>query len=370
MGTRYADGIRFTALDSLRGLSALLVVLFHFHGPGLLGTLAIVRNGWLFVDLFFVLSGFVLAHGHAARLAGGDSIGRFLGLRLARIYPLHAAVLFAYLAAMLAAGQPFASPRSAGQFVEALALLHSAGAAPNHWSLPSWSIAAEWWCYLLFALICARGGRATPWLFAAMAAAGLAVVALYAPHWLNSSNDFGLFRGMAGFGLGALSRLGFDRWRLAGTGAEIVAVLLALAFVGHAGAGRLTLAAPLVFVPLILIFARGQGRVSAALTHPVFVRLGLWSYGIYMVHPLVQGRVYDLLDLLGDGRWTASDAGGAHMLVMPGWAADMVTLAMLAAVIAAAAIAYHLVEQPARRWAGRWLAGQPGFSAAAAPGRG
>ncbi|QHL90134.1 acyltransferase family protein [Sphingomonas changnyeongensis] len=370
MRTGCADGIRFTALDSLRGLSALLVVLFHFHGPGLLGTLAIVRNGWLFVDLFFVLSGFVLAHGHAARLAAGDSIGRFLALRLARIYPLHAVVLFAYLAAMLAAGQTLAPPRSAGQFVEALALLHSAGAAPNHWSLPSWSIAAEWWCYLLFALICARGGRATPWLFAAMAAAGLAVVARAAPHWLNSSNDFGLFRGMAGFGLGVLARMGFGRWRLGGTGAEIAVTMLAAAFVIHAGAGPLTLAAPLVFVPVILVFARGQGRVSALLTHPGFVRLGVLSYGIYMVHPLVQGRVYDLLDLIGGGRWTATDATGAQMLVLPGWAADAVTLAMLAAVVAVAAIAHHLVEQPARRWAGRWLAGQRGFSAVAARGRG
>src|SRR6266576_119115 len=89
---------RFVVLDSWRGIAACLVALFHLeayshlvyshlHGVPFLG------NSWLFVDFFFVLSGFVIAANYQQRLLDGFGVGRFLLLRLGRLYPLHFAVL-------------------------------------------------------------------------------------------------------------------------------------------------------------------------------------------------------------------------------------------------------------------------------------
>ena len=89
---------RFAALDSLRGVAALGVAAYHIHGDGLLFNSALVRGGWLWVDFFFVLSGFVIAASYDERLAQGFAVGRFMVLWLGRIYPLHIAVSALYLA--------------------------------------------------------------------------------------------------------------------------------------------------------------------------------------------------------------------------------------------------------------------------------
>jgi peptidoglycan/LPS O-acetylase OafA/YrhL len=59
---------RFEALDGWRGICACLVVLFHFHGYSPIYSWGLIRNSYLFVDFFFVLSGFVIAWNYATRL--------------------------------------------------------------------------------------------------------------------------------------------------------------------------------------------------------------------------------------------------------------------------------------------------------------
>src|SRR3546814_8137818 len=89
------------ALTSLRGIAALLVVVYHFSG-GFLPNLDpgrysdFVPKGYLWVDLFFVLSGFIITHAYGdafAERARWGSIRAFLFARMARIYPLHLFVL-------------------------------------------------------------------------------------------------------------------------------------------------------------------------------------------------------------------------------------------------------------------------------------
>jgi len=95
----------FPALDALRGLAALVIVLFHMgHWLGLKG---VVPNSALAVDFFFCLSGYVLALSYGARLDSGDwSAGRFMKVRLIRLMPvivLATAISAAYLAARMVA---------------------------------------------------------------------------------------------------------------------------------------------------------------------------------------------------------------------------------------------------------------------------
>ncbi len=89
---------RFEALDGWRGVCACLVVLFHFNGYSPIYTAPLVRNSYLFVDFFFVLSGFVIAWNYGTRLGSWPEVRRFLVLRLGRVYPLHLFMLFLFLA--------------------------------------------------------------------------------------------------------------------------------------------------------------------------------------------------------------------------------------------------------------------------------
>ncbi len=98
---------RFIALDSLRGLAAVAVMLFHIGNFGWLGGFDAIQHAWLLVDFFFVLSGFVIAASYGERLAQGYSGGKFMALRLGRVVPLHAAVVAAFVLAEFLVFRPY-----------------------------------------------------------------------------------------------------------------------------------------------------------------------------------------------------------------------------------------------------------------------
>ena len=80
-------GSRFEALDAWRGICAVIVVVFHFVAmvPSSLERSLFIRNGYLFVDFFFVLSGFVLCHSYRGQIASLGDIKRFAIRRFGRV---------------------------------------------------------------------------------------------------------------------------------------------------------------------------------------------------------------------------------------------------------------------------------------------
>jgi peptidoglycan/LPS O-acetylase OafA/YrhL len=82
---REAPNTRLASLDALRGVAALAVVLFHVCIP--LRVIA-APNGYLAVDYFFLLSGYVLARAYDGRLRRGGAAAWFIRVRLERLYPL------------------------------------------------------------------------------------------------------------------------------------------------------------------------------------------------------------------------------------------------------------------------------------------
>jgi peptidoglycan/LPS O-acetylase OafA/YrhL len=149
------------ALTPLRGLAALAVLGWHADLP--------VR-GYLGVDLFFLLSGFVMMHAYGTMAPTAGAYLQFLKARLARIYPVHLLVLLLLLPEFQT------SPAfSLGGLISSLLLLQS----PWHsmcWNFPSWSISAEWHAYLIFPLL-APVVRARPpgWMAGVLAACALIV---------------------------------------------------------------------------------------------------------------------------------------------------------------------------------------------------
>jgi len=149
------------ALTALRGLAAVAVLLshsnlaaFNFAGGAPLG---IRYRGYLAVDLFFFLSGFVLTHVYGSRLAEERSwraIGKFLWARFCRIYP---ASLFttAVLALALTVGK-MQFPTAVSfkvQLSANLLLMQVPWLDTVVINAPSWSISAELYAYLLFPFI-------------------------------------------------------------------------------------------------------------------------------------------------------------------------------------------------------------------------
>jgi peptidoglycan/LPS O-acetylase OafA/YrhL len=156
-----------SALTGARGLAAWFVVLFHLRGAMTLpeGVLAILAKGYLAVDFFFLLSGFVIwiTYVERIRLARWQAVPTFLLRRVARIWPLHLTMLaFAVAIAMALplTGHP-PDPRFPFSDLPAHILLlqnwpivvQRFGITSLDWNDPAWSISSEMFAYLLFPLI-------------------------------------------------------------------------------------------------------------------------------------------------------------------------------------------------------------------------
>jgi peptidoglycan/LPS O-acetylase OafA/YrhL len=141
------------SLTAIRGFAALWVALLHLRyadSAKAYGFFApIFERGYLGVPIFFVLSGFILAHVHRRDFGADLSFYlRFMWLRFCRVYPLHLITLIS--AVFILARGPEDTLFS---FVLNLLMLHAWGAVTGvTWNFPSWSISTEWFAYLLFPL--------------------------------------------------------------------------------------------------------------------------------------------------------------------------------------------------------------------------
>lgn len=350
------------ALTGIRALAAFWVVLFHFRVelvallPGLRPMLPFAAAGRVGVDLFFVLSGFILAYNYADRFrtVRRGAYGRFLWLRLARIYPVHLVTLgalVAVVAGMRAVGMPANPPGmyTAEAVVSNLLLVNAWPGMSLTWNYPAWSISAEWFAYLLFpfaALLLARVRSARAALVGAAAALAVmyGVFVAFPTGWpfpaplVRIGAEF-----LAGMLLWAALRHGFGRrwgWSLiaAVTFAGIIAVGTALEAAGY----NAIWVVPLLAL-LIVAVARGTGWLSRWLGSRHMVFFGQVSYALYMTHALCQ---------LALTRVLPPDAyAGSGLLVRLG-----VVAAYTAVIMGVAVGVYKLVEIPSREWMRRRLA--------------
>jgi len=340
------------ALTGLRGIAAWAVVLYHIRTsltailPG--SAIAVLAKGYLAVDLFFVLSGFVLWYNYAPRFRerGLGEAGAFLWRRVARIWPLHAVILGVFVAfalLLLATGRdtsdyPFA------ELPLHVMLVQNWGLTPElTWNHPAWSISTEMAAYLAFPLVV----LAAKWERMATAALlGVAVAlmsAIYLVFWVSDDTNIGadishlgLGRCLLEFSLGNVLCLVWLRWRGNPGAAPLAFVSGALVLgVGVALALPETAFVPASFASLLLALALGRGAVVRALSSVVPRYLGEISYSTYLAHTLL----FVLFKL--------SFVDASLQLDWPR------CLGFLLLVLAASAALYHGIEKPAQRWFNR-----------------
>ena len=368
--------MRFRILDSWRGIAALCVVLFHFEAADHIHGLPFIRHSFLFVDFFFVLSGFVIAHASGDRLRSALEVQQFVVRRFGRVWPLHIAVLAAFIAVavfkyLLTAHFGMSATTSAfdpagstplGSLPAQVLLLQAVDVTDRlTWNTPSWSISAEFWTYILFALIVLLAPRYRTIVFAATAALGAATLVAFSQHGMDATYDLGLPRCIFGFSVGYLvywarPRIGPMPSAIAPL-AEVLTVLAIVAFVTMTNRSPASYAAPLVFAIAVYVFGYESGPVSRLLQRPVFQNLGLWSYSIYMLHALIAFviglAVSELQKRLGVDLWQAVVEDGISKRVIVSdhlFLLDAVHLAYAATVVAISAFSYRLIEQPGRRY--------------------
>ena len=156
---------RFVTLTGMRGAAALWVVTFHAY-PLVASLLSwperaqipIIRDGFLAVDLFFILSGFVLTYGHAERIQTDvrGAYVSFLAGRVRRIFPLHWVCLGVVVLLVKSAPDHWwgPGPFSSNSLVTSALLVQAwVPSTARAWNHPAWSLSAEWLAYLVFPLI-------------------------------------------------------------------------------------------------------------------------------------------------------------------------------------------------------------------------
>jgi peptidoglycan/LPS O-acetylase OafA/YrhL len=351
------------SLTGLRGLAALYVIVFHYIGEGLPDTprVTILQHGYLAVDLFFILSGFVMALNYKAMFAPGWSVAAhvtFLGRRIARIYPLYVVCTLCALLLMVAG--------SSSQMPQCDHLGRALGlnlAMVQAWGMggcgtldgPAWSISTEWAAYLLFPALLVPtllGSRAVAWITGCLSVAALGWLCLLSPAVRHSpmafklldftefSHGLVLVRCVAEFMLGLLcfrvagSRVGLAARKSGWLAPSIAWLLLVLLALRGTDLGIVLLCAALI---VCLASEGGESNVAGRVLGSAPAELlGVLSYSLYLLHNLFGGLHYRL-----QVRFSAMGIAHAHV-----WAS-----VIRAVVLPVTAYGVHrLIEVPGRQW--------------------
>jgi peptidoglycan/LPS O-acetylase OafA/YrhL len=358
---------RFVALHSWRGVCALLVAVHNLNFGPWIPQIAFVFHSSLFVDFFFVLSGFVISHAYNNRFAHPSDVATFMLRRIGRLWPLHLAVLVTlvglYFSKFAVAGLVHLnfddSMTQEGHSLRTIAtnlLLIQAFDIPSQltWNAPSWSISTEFWTYLLFSMIClsTSGRRVSIFAMGGVALLASGVLFLFSPTFLETNTNYAFFRCLYGFFVGCLVYKAWQTIPTHGGGSiEVLVALLAVGFVVVVGNDIMSMIAPLIFGLAVFIFAQEDGWLSGILSTRPFVQLGTWSYSIYMVHWLVRNimvRGNDIVEKLIERRAVPSYMSFSHV-----WTMSVLFVGYLVVVVALAAVTYRFIEQPGRRFFNR-----------------
>ncbi len=356
---------RFEALDSWRGICALMVALLHFEAFSHLKDLPFFNDAYLFVDFFFVLSGFVIAANYQERLANGFGLSKFMLLRFGRLYPLYFVILLSlFLLELFQGVSVFSRPdRSVASLFANIFLLQSFGTFHAlSWNAPGWSIATEFWTCLLFAIACTLWPKKLTFIAITSVALSLGLIVALSKFGMNVTYDYGMPRCIAGFSIGVLTFAiwqkisGFQFDESLAFVLEVACILSVVLFVAIAKQDQISILAPLLFAFVVLVFAAERGPISKLLRLSPFLFLGALSYSIYIVHLLVETVLVDLIKYLSISydlglisKFQRADEV-VDMLGRTQSQGDIWVLALLILVIAVSAVTYHFVEVPSRRW--------------------
>jgi len=370
-------------LTALRGIAAILVAIFHFE-------MAVARfipasstqffeKSYLMVDLFFIMSGFIMLHVYGESFSinvSGNNYRKFMVARFARIYPLHFFSLSLLILITFYGYPPSAYPNPM-EFNASIPtnylLLHSYYIHRIYtWNIPSWSISAEWLAYLLFPALALILKRLK--VQALIVYIIVIILSYYSimyllprknplyplipvPHNINSTYDYGFLRGVAGFMTGMLMyRLYL--WHtiqqlLSKDLTALIIIILLIAGLHYAINDAFIV---ILFSACVPAFAANEGYFKRICNTQIAQYFGDISYSIYLMQIFFQdpfSKGFRLSGVTGYGR------GKMNIDFLPGIVYCSIYLALL---IITAGITYRFIEKPSRKFINKYWSSEATLS--------
>ena len=351
-----------TNLTPMRGIAAILVVIFHFE---IVLVLFLPRDVsrffskcYLMVDLFFIMSGFIIYHVYGEFFKLNiltKTFNKYIRARLARVYPLHVFTLLLTLVLVIIGHFKWDEFFTLHAIPTHLLMLQSFGIHSIYtWNVPAWSISAEFAAYMIFPLFTFLLSRFKIGTSVVVSALIMIIYCLLffkiskangttGQHNLDVTYDFGYLRGIAGFLSGALIYQLYQRNRLYFLRYDIVLIVLfGLLFTClHLGVSDL-LFIP-VFLLLVLSAAYNTGSVKKVFANRFLQWLGDISYSVYLMQFPLMLLIIMILPHLGIS-WN-----GPYSLHLPYWQAALCCFLFLALLIGISALSYRFIERPFRK---------------------
>ncbi|WP_028886466.1 acyltransferase family protein [Teredinibacter turnerae] len=329
--------IRFESLDGLRGIAALLVAYIHFHVQTRIFPTQVEESLYLMVDLFFVLSGFVLCVA-----TNGYTKYSFFGFvlwRLKRLYPLHLFTLFIFIVIEVAyfcaqsngffegSRQAFTEPRPLLGILTNLLLIHASGFFQGHgWNGPSWSVSAEFLANIAFFSLVVSMKLNRVVVLIVVIVLSFMVLCLYSPDYMHTELDYSVFRALYGMAFGYITWWVWNSFpnlcrrfsMLKVNTFQIFSFSVVAIFMFVAGTGAWSLLSPVVFAIFLYSLLIEGGGVTKILSFKLFTYLGAISYSIYLIHPILVTLIkyaikllpYDIAVEIEGGRFRIISFGG------------------------------------------------------------
>jgi peptidoglycan/LPS O-acetylase OafA/YrhL len=351
-----------TNLTSIRGIAAILVVIFHFEIVLVLflprETSKLFSKCYLMVDLFFIMSGFIIYHVYGEFFKyemQKTSFNKYIRARIARVYPLHIFTLI--ITVILVVSQHFKWDElfNLHAIPTHVFMLQSFGLHSIYtWNVPAWSISAEFAAYIIFpifAFLIYRYKKITPvvisaliifiyWILAFKFSKANGTTGRYN---LDQTFDYGYLRGIAGFLAGGMIYQLYLKKIFYFLKADAILVILFVLLFACLHYGVTDLAFIPVFLLLVLSAAYNRGRVKRIFNNRFLQWLGDISYSVYLMQFPLMVFVIVTLPHLGI-TWN-----GVYSLHLPYWQAALCCLLFLAVLIGISALSYQYIERPFRK---------------------
>lgn len=298
---------RIEQLDGLRGIFSVFVIAHHHNAfkSSIFYNNFFVINSSLFVDFFFVLSGFVIAINYIDTINTKQDFIQFIKKRFFRLYPLLFYTEIVFLIANLFGDHSTLKNASdlsfSYYFLTVLDTLTFMGSTPifGGWmglNYPAWSISSEMIAYVIFGMVLLLWPHFKNLAFIVIIVFSTIFTILYGEYML--SYDYGFIRGTLCFSIGVLTfqtlkerELKLSFWEI-----PYLIILVLLMYCTHFYEWNLMkLIFPIWFAVGIMVFANSNGIIKQILTTKAFQYLGRISYSIYLNHAIVLIAVNILL---------------------------------------------------------------------------
>lgn len=290
---------RFEALDAFRGICALFVVVFHMKLIGSATELDFFRGSAIFVEFFFVLSGFVLAHGYGFRK--NLDFKTFMKARFFRIYPLHLFMFMVFVVLEFTkviasrfggfkfGTEPFTNGTAPSEIIPNLLLIQSwtPFTDPLSFNYPSWSISIEFYMYVLlfFSIVLFKSNKIISWFLISL----ISFLLIYLGSDILVDT---VLSGLSCFFGGSFIYFIYKKishlkisYALGSITEALLLVCIVLAV--QTDTEYRSIIAPLIFIITVLFFAFESGVFSKLFKAKLLQYAGKLSYSIYMTHAAI-----------------------------------------------------------------------------------